>query len=226
MVIYVGTKVTAVNSKFDYGHFCCHIWLMDDIKQKAPPRAPQKRKLETRAKLIAAAEAIIADVGFEALRVEEVVARAGTAKGTFFVHFKDKDTLMDTIIGPRIDAYLDDIEAAKPPRSVKKMVELLMPLCDFMTSERYVFDVILRYSGAAAIEEIGPIAATFDRQVKVFAGWFKDGVFRTDVRPELLAEGVQAFLAQAMATKFCAFHDNDAIRDSLKPYLRAWLLPG
>ncbi|MDA0341119.1 MAG: TetR family transcriptional regulator, partial [Proteobacteria bacterium] len=43
-------------------------------------RAIQKRTLETRARLIAAAEEIIAESGFEALRVEEVVLRAGTAK--------------------------------------------------------------------------------------------------------------------------------------------------
>jgi len=190
----------------------------------AQTRAPQKRKLQTRARLIAAAEAIIADVGFEALRVEDVVSRAGTAKGTFFVHFKDKDTLMDIIIGPRIDVFLDDIEAAPLPVSVPELVEMLMPLCGFMTSERYVFDVILRYSGAAAITDIGPIATTFGRQVEVFARWFENDVFRKDVASELLSEGVQAFMFQAMSVKFCALHENQTIRDSLTTYLKAWLM--
>ncbi|MEM6664412.1 MAG: helix-turn-helix domain-containing protein, partial [Pseudomonadota bacterium] len=128
-------------------------------------RAVQKRTLETRARLIAAAEDVIADAGFEALRVEEVVLRAGTAKGTFFAHFKDKDALMDLIIGARIDAELDRMAAARAPRTVSEMVAALMPLCDLMTCERYVFDVIMRYSGAAGIEEIGAIATTFGRQV-------------------------------------------------------------
>ncbi|MBL6598875.1 MAG: TetR family transcriptional regulator, partial [Alphaproteobacteria bacterium] len=46
-------------------------------------RPVQKRTLETRARLIAAAEALIDDAGYEALRVEEVVLGAGVAKGTF-----------------------------------------------------------------------------------------------------------------------------------------------
>jgi AcrR family transcriptional regulator len=198
---------------------------MENTVQKPTTRAPQKRKLETRAKLIKAAEAIIAKVGFEALRVEDVVARAGTAKGTFFVHFKDKDTLMDTVIGPRIDALLDEIEAAPAPKTAEQMTALLLPLCDFMTSERYVFDVILRYSGAAAIEEIGPIAMTFDRQVRVFSSWFEEGTFRTDAPSDLLAEGIQAFMAQAMATKFCAFHEATTVKERLNAFLKAWVSP-
>ena len=117
-------------------------------------RAVQKRTLETRARLIAAAEEVIGEAGFDALRVEEVVLRAGTAKGTFFAHFKDKDALMDLIIGARIDAVLDALAAAPVPQSPEEMAEALMPLCELMTCERYVFDVIMRYSGAQGIEDV------------------------------------------------------------------------
>ena len=112
-------------------------------------RAIQKRTLETRARLLAAAEEVIGEVGFEAMRVEEVVLRAGTAKGTFFAHFSDKEALMDLIIGARIDTVLDEMAAAPPPKDIGALVEALMPLCTLMTCERYVFDIILRYSGAA-----------------------------------------------------------------------------
>lgn len=186
----------------------------------------QKRTLKTRARLIAAAEAIIADVGFEELRVEEVVLRAGTAKGTFFAHFKDKETLLDLIIGSRIDTHLDVLQAMPAPRTAGEITEALMPLCELMTCERYVFDIILRYSGAAGAAEIGPIAATFGRQLEVFAQWLGDAPFRQDVSAGLLAEGIQAFLIQAMAAKFCALHNSQSIRERLEPYLRAWLKPG
>lgn len=188
-------------------------------------RAIQKRTLETRARLVEAAQEIIAESGFEALRVEEVVLRAGTAKGTFFAHFKDKDALMDLIIGDRINACLDALERKAPPRSVEKLAKALMPLCKFMTCERYVFDVILRYSGAAAVEEVGPIATTFGRQVEVLEGWLTKVSFRQDISAELQAEGVQAFMIQAMATNFCALHNAQSIEERLMPYLRAWLMP-
>ena len=188
-------------------------------------RAVQKRTLETRARLIAAAEEIIALVGFEALRVEEVVLKAGTAKGTFFAHFKDKDALMDFIIGARMDAHLEALAAAKAPCTPDEMAAALMPLCAFMTSERYVFDLILRYSGAAAVEEVGAIAVTFGRQMEIFTAWAAKARFREDISPELQAEGVQAFMIQAMAAKFCALHNAQSIKDRLVPYLEAWLKP-
>ena len=188
-------------------------------------RAIQQRTRETRARLINAAKEIIAQTGFEEMRVEEVVLRAGTAKGTFFAHFNDKDTLMELIIGERIDEFLDDLSKIAPPRSVEGMVIALKPSSDFMTSERYVFDLILRYSGAAGIQEIGPIANTFGRQIEIFKSWFESNNFRSDISPELLAEGIQAFLLQAMAANFCALHNPQSTQERLVPYLRAWLLP-
>lgn len=186
----------------------------------------QKRTLETRARLLASAEEVITQSGYEALRVEEVVLRAGVAKGTFFSHFRDKDELMDYLIGARIDGFLDQIEALPAPKDVPGMVAALMPLLGFMTCERYVFDVILRYSGAAAVEEIGAIAMTFERQSRVVGKWLAGGPFRTDITPDLMAEGVQAFVLQAMALHFCALHSDEPMDTRLTRYLNAWLFTG
>ena len=188
-------------------------------------RAQHKRTHETRARRIAASEEIIEKRGFEELRVEEVVLLAGTAKGTFFAHFKDKDALMDLIIGGRIDQHLDKLEALSVPNTVQELVEALIPLGNFMTSERYVFDLLLRYSGAAAVEEIGHIAMTFGRQIEIFERWLASAQFRQDITPALQAEGVQAFLTQAMATNFCALHNTQSMQARLMPYLTAWLKP-
>lgn len=209
--------MTTVNKKFDRSQF---FW------QKAFMNRPvQKRTLETRARLIAAAEAIIDETGYEALRVEEVVLRAGTAKGTFFAHFKDKDALMDLIIGGKIDEYLDQQSQKAPPKTVNEIIERLMPVCEFMSCERYVFDLIFRYSGAASIEEIGVIATTFGRQIEILEKWITECRFRSDITVELVAEGVHAFMLQAIAVRFCALHNSVAVKDRLGLYLDAWLNP-
>lgn len=189
------------------------------MKQPIQPRAQK-----TRARLMAAANEITAAKGFEALRVEDVVAKAGVAKGTFFAHFKDKDALMDLMLGALIEKYLDQMEAGPDPQNLDEVVDALMPLCEFMVHERYVFDVILRYSGAAAVEDIGPIAATFVRYIEIVSRWMQRGdAFRTDVAPELLAEGVQAFVFQVMALNMCALHCSEAMQDRLRAYLAPWL---
>ncbi len=188
-------------------------------------KAVQSRTLKTRAKLIAAAEAVIEENGYEAMRVEEVVLRAGVAKGTFFAHFPDKEELMDQLIGARIDTCLDQIAKAPTPQTITDMVDALMPLVAFMSCERYVFDIIFRHSGAATIDKIGVIAMTFEHQAQIVSAWLKDSPFRRDVTPDLLAEGVQAFLMQAIALNFCALHCEFAIRDRIVQYLQAWLAP-
>lgn len=186
-------------------------------------QAIQTRTLKTRARLLEVSREIARENGFEALRVEEVVQRAGVAKGTFFAHFKDKDALMDLLIGSRIDEILDHAETQLAPQTVGQLVDRLMPMLTFMTSERYVFDVCLRLSGALAAEEIGAIATTFHRQHNMIVDWMSGGAFRADVSPELLADGVQAFATQSMALNFCALHNNQTVEERFKPYLKAWL---
>lgn len=188
-------------------------------------RAIQQRTLQTRAKLVDAAKAVIAELGYEAMRVEEVVVRAGVAKGTFFAHFKDKDALMDMLIGAEIDRHLDLIGAQPVPKTIEEMAAAMMPLVEYMSCERYVFDVILRHSGAAANSEIGPIAMTFGRQAEVTANWLKDQPFRKDISAELQAEGVQAFVVQAISLVFCSMHNAISPQDRVETYLRAWLSP-
>ncbi|MGB3316700.1 MAG: TetR/AcrR family transcriptional regulator [Albidovulum sp.] len=189
-------------------------------------RAVQKRTLETRARLIAAAEEVIAEAGYEAMRVEEVVQRAGVAKGTFFAHFRDKEALLERLIGTRGDAQLDRIEALPPPADIPAIIAALNPLIAEMTSERYVFDLILRYSGAASRAETGPIAQTFARTDEVLSQWLALGPFRKDVTPALLSSGVQAFLMHVTALHFCELYHEQTLQEMLTELLEAWLLPG
>jgi AcrR family transcriptional regulator len=185
----------------------------------------QKRSIKTRERLISAAEEIIAENGYDGLRVDELVLRAGIAKGTFFTHFKDKDALMEVLLGGQMDRVLDDMAAGAVPRNAAEVASRLHPLVELMTCERYVFDLIIRHSGAAAIEEIGAIAMAFGKFDAVLAQWFEKAGFRPTVDPHLLAEGVQAFAVQAMALNFCAINGRRPLKDRLRDYLIAWLEP-
>lgn len=189
------------------------------------PKSIQKRTLETRARLIAASAEVIQKRGYEALRVEEVVQTASVAKGTFFAHFRDKDALMEILVAEKLNACLDQAEVGKPPKNVAEIIAALEPVHSFMTSERYVFDLLIRYSGATAIAEIGPVAYCFERYFRALMLWLEAADVRQDVPAELLAEGVQAFAIQAMSLKFCALHASTSFTDRLEVYLEAWLTP-
>lgn len=185
----------------------------------------QKRTIKTRAKLLSAAEEVIRNGGYEALRVEDVVKAAGVAKGTFFAHFRDKDALMEILIADKLNACLDQAEAGTSPKTVAEIIMALEPVHSFMTSERYVFDLLIRYSGATAVADIGPVAYCFERYFRVVMLWLEAAEVRKDVPSELLAEGVQAFAIQAMSLKFCALHSATTFTDRLETYLDAWLTP-
>lgn len=188
----------------------------------------QQRTLKTRAKLLDAARAIVAEVGYEGLRTDEVVKRAGVAKGTFFAHFSDKDALLATMIGADMAGALAQIATAPAPRNVDQMIALLHPLMEIMTESRTSFDVILRHSGVGIISEISPIAECFGQMIEVFGQWFNPASnhpYRRDIGPELLSEGLQAFLVQALALKFCSLHNAVPANERLATYLRAWVLP-
>ena len=71
----------------------------------------------------------------------------------------------------------------------------------------------------------GSIAMTFGRQVEVLQAWLKDSGYRPDISNDLRAEGVHAFMMQAMSVNFCALHNATSIEERLTPYLEAWLRP-
>lgn len=190
-------------------------------------RAPQKRRLETRGKLLAVAEEIIAVEGVSALRVEDVVARAEVAKGTFFSHFGDKDGLLAVILGARVMGYLDVMEAQPQPQTVAEIAARLAPLLDFVAQDRMIFDLLLRYSGTTGAEVDEVVTQGFIRQITLFAGWIAHmqatGTIRADQEAGLLAEGVQAFLNHVLAIGFCMEHDKQPPAEALLPYLKGWL---
>ncbi|WP_323775467.1 TetR/AcrR family transcriptional regulator [Leisingera sp.] len=193
-------------------------------------RAPQKRRLETRAKLLSVAAAIVQEQGYSGLRVEDVVARAGVAKGTLFSHFKDKDGLLAVLIGEEVTRLLDGMESAGAPSDIPGLTARLAPHLDYVAQDRVIFDLLLRYSGTTAAEPDEVVTASFTRQVALLARWLQymqaAGSIRQSPPPQLLAEGIQAFLNHVLGVWFCMEHNNEAPpARTLEPYLKAWLQP-
>lgn len=191
------------------------------------PRTPQKRRIETRARLISAAQALIEQQGVAALRVEDVVAEAGVAKGTFFSHFGDKDGLLAVILGARVMTLLDEMETGTPPRTAAEICDRLAPLLRFIAADRVIFDLLLRYSGTTATQTDEIVTQGFMRQIALFADWIAalqaEGKCRGDLPALLLSEGIQAFVNHVLATGFCAEHAPADPAAALLPYVEGWL---
>jgi AcrR family transcriptional regulator len=97
----------------------------------AAPAAPKpaanraERAAERRGAIIEAAMDEFIARGFAATRLDDVAKRAGVAKGTIYLHFKDKESMFEELIRTAIVPLVMRLGSTPPPSgaSVRDMVE-------------------------------------------------------------------------------------------------------
>lgn len=77
--------------------------------------------------ILEAALGVFAEHGYEAARLDEVAARAGVAKGTLYLYFKDKEALFESLIRSAIDPVLERLQevSALPDLPLSQVLEVL-----------------------------------------------------------------------------------------------------
>src|SRR5689334_24989770 len=73
--------------------------------------ARRARSAERRDAILAAALDEFSSRGFEAARLDDVARRAGIAKGTIYLYFRDKETLFQELIRTMLTPLVGTIEA-------------------------------------------------------------------------------------------------------------------
>src|SRR6059058_3679249 len=85
-----------------------------------------ERAAERRGAIIEAAMDEFAARGFEATRLDDVARRAGVAKGTIYLYFRDKQSLFQELVRAMLSPLVGAIEAAPlrdlPIRAVIEMI--------------------------------------------------------------------------------------------------------
>lgn len=75
--------------------------------------------------IVSAVNRLLAEKGFEAMTVDEVAAEVGIAKASLYKHFPSKEDLAAAAMVRVMDrsmAYLDSLDAARPPLELLKSV--------------------------------------------------------------------------------------------------------
>jgi AcrR family transcriptional regulator len=99
------------------------------VSPKVAPAKPAsnrvERAAERRSAIIEAAMDEFIARGFAATRLDDVAKRAGVAKGTIYLHFKDKEALFEELIRTAIVPLVGRLFAAPPApdASVRDMIE-------------------------------------------------------------------------------------------------------
>ena len=97
------------------------------LARRSPKPASNRaeRAAERRGAIIEAAMDEFIARGFAATRLDDVAKRAGVAKGTIYLHFKDKESMFEELIRTAIVPLVDRLCGTPPPpgASVRDMVE-------------------------------------------------------------------------------------------------------
>jgi AcrR family transcriptional regulator len=75
-----------------------------------PANVRSERQSERRESILAAALAEFSERGFSAARLDDVARRAGIAKGTIYLYFRDKESLFQDLIRSRLFPLVGTIE--------------------------------------------------------------------------------------------------------------------
>jgi AcrR family transcriptional regulator len=167
----------------------------------APNRA--ERAAERREAIIAAAMDEFIAQGFAAARLDDVAKRAGVAKGTIYLHFKDKEALFEELIRTAIVPLVNRLAMGPPPSgaSVRDMIEGF--------ARTFIHEVTTTQRGdiVRLIVAEGPrfpaVADFYYREVvsKGLAGMraaIQIGIARGEIKNKELAQFPQILIAPAM----------------------------
>src|SRR5262249_15875694 len=83
-------------------------------KAQAPSNRAE-RAAERRTAIVEAAMEEFVARGFAATRLDDIAKRAGVAKGTIYLHFKDKESMFRERIRPRIVPLVGRLQSSPPP---------------------------------------------------------------------------------------------------------------
>ena len=165
----------------------------------------ERRKLEVRARILAAARELFAKHGFEATTVDEIARAADVAPATFFNHFQSKQALLSLMAGEVFETLhaMTAQHLEGPGSSVKKLRRFIASTTDSIASSRGVArDVFLEFlKSDATPDEPHPY---LDRLVGPFvdlvAEGQKRGEFRTDHGAAFLAQMAVGMMNSAITS--------------------------
>jgi AcrR family transcriptional regulator len=119
-------------------------------RRPTPEPAPgvrAARQAEKRDAILAAALDEFAASGFAAARLDDVARRAGVAKGTIYLYFRDKESLFQelvrTMLSPMVGAIETERLADRPVRDVAEMIVELFAREIFGTRRKDVLRLII-----------------------------------------------------------------------------------
>jgi len=178
----------------------------------AAPSRRERRKADTRRRLIEAARALFSERGYDATRPQDIARSADVAAGTFYVHFDDKQdaflAFTDQVAG-ELTAFIHGRVAG-----TGTFEEILERSLEALFEYSFTHPGVLAAATAeAAVNAAGlpPGASLVERLADILDLSMRRGIERGEVPddydPQLIAHGVVGFVHHALV--YGARHGTD-----------------
>src|SRR5215204_1393401 len=170
-------------------------------------RAPEPRsarQAERRDAILAAALAEFSARGFAATRLDDVAKRAGVAKGTIYLYFRDKESLFQELVRAMLSPLVAKLEAARmkdlPARAIAEAIADLFVREIFGTRRQDVIRLII--AEGARFPKLAEFYyhEVIERVVTAVRVVLKRAVARGELSSDALARFPQLLIAPALVT--------------------------
>lgn len=196
-----------------------------------PPRR-QRKGLQTpnpevRQRLMDAAVHLINEGGYNALRIEEIAARAGLSVGTFYLYFDGKSDLFVNLVQDYTDRLRDRLMSAGGDTPTEQLARSFDAYLDFVVENEKAFLHFVRASGSMQTNQ-GPLSTwAVNRHAADLQPGLEAAIRQGEVRPvnPVLASQSIVALTQHLAV-FWLEHKDVTSREGLKEFLLAFVAVG
>jgi AcrR family transcriptional regulator len=123
----------------------------DSIKSDASGQSRSERKrARTRAELLASARKVFAERGYYDASIAEITERADVGVGTFYLHFRDKDDMFNTLLDEGFHELRAAIEAEMHGADEASLARLITTVFRQAYIRRDLFQIALTARGQGA----------------------------------------------------------------------------
>jgi AcrR family transcriptional regulator len=156
----------------------------------------------TRERLFTAAAELIGEHGFHGTTVDDIVERAGVAKGTVYYHFRSKEALFDALLNEHFsrlsDAFRTAAEAAGTPTDALRA--LVRTELDYIHANQAASKLLMSELWRNDRSWCDALRVVRERYITVFHDTLLAGVATGEFRPELDARLAGSALFGMVAT--------------------------
>jgi AcrR family transcriptional regulator len=137
------------------------------------------KKAERRQHILNQARDVFARRGFHAAKIDEIVAAAGIARGTFYLYFEDKRGIFEEILDrvlARIGATIETVDPHDPNRTVEGQVrDNIRRIVGILLEDRATTKIFL--TDAAGVDPLfdQKLQSFYDELAKLLQGSLEDG---------------------------------------------------